>query len=108
MIWISVILVRTTSPQSFIDIVNAGYKSRFFAKSKLLKDFLLVGMLSFQILPHLLAEAEEKMSNCWQEGKVKNKRNRLETLKQMVRSIVMWVVELLDDPERLMRRTENL
>jgi energy-coupling factor transporter transmembrane protein EcfT len=108
MIWISAILVRTTPPQSFIDIVNAGSKSRFFAKSKLLKDFLSVGMLSFQILPHLLAEAEEKMSNCWQEGKEKNKLNRLETLKQMVRSIVMWVVELLDDPERLMRRIENL
>jgi energy-coupling factor transporter transmembrane protein EcfT len=108
MIWVSMILVRTTSPQSFMDIVHAGSKSRFFANSKLLQDFLLVGMLSFQILPHLLAEAEEKMSNCWQEGKVKNKFNRLEALKQMVRSIVMWVVELLDDPERLMRRIENL
>ena len=108
MIWISMILVRTTSPQSFMNMVHAVSKSRFFVNSKLLQDFLLVGMLSFQILPHLLAEAEEKMSNCWQGGKVKNKFNRLETLKQMVRSIVMWVVELLDDPERLMRRIEKL
>ncbi len=108
MIWISMILVRTTSPQSFMDIVYAGSRSKFFAKSKPLQDILLVGMLSFQILPHLLVEAEEKMSNCWQEGTGQNKFNRFETLKQMVGSIVMWVVELLDNPEQLMRRIEKL
>jgi energy-coupling factor transporter transmembrane protein EcfT len=108
MIWVSMILVRTTPPKSFMDIVHAGSKSRFFANSKILQDFLSVGMLSFQILPHLLAEAEEKMRNCWQEGKEKKKINRLETLKQMVRYILMWVIELLDDPERLMSRIEKV
>jgi len=106
MIWISMILVLTTSPQSFMNIIHEASKSRFFAKSKPMQDFLSVGIFSFQILPHLLAEAEEKMSNCWQEGTVESKLNRFETLKQMIRSILMWVVELLDDPERLMDRIE--
>ncbi len=103
MVWISMILVRTTSPQSLIEIVY-GSRSRFFAKSKALQEFVLVGILSFQILPHLLAEAEGKMRACWRDGKGQNKDNRLETLKEMVRSIIMWVVASLADPERLMRR----
>ena len=59
--------------------------------------------MSFQILSHLLTEAEEKMGTCWREGKIQNNGNRLETLKEMVRSIIMWVVAALVDPERLMR-----
>ena len=106
MVWISMILVRTTSPQSLMEIVS-GSRSNFFTKSKALQEFVLVGILSFQILPHLLAEAEEKMRACWRDGKVQNKDNRLETLKEMVRSIIMWVVAALANPERLMRRIEK-
>ena len=106
MVWISMILVRTTSPQSLMEIVS-GSRSNFFTKSKALQEFVLVGILSFQILPHLLAEAEEKMRACWRDGKVQNKDDRLETLKEMVRSIIMWVVAALADPERLMRRIEK-
>ena len=106
MVWISMILVRTTSPQSLMEIVS-GSRSNFFTKSKALQEFVLVGILSFQILPHLLAEAEEKMRACWRDGKVQNKDNRLETLKEMVRSIIMWVVAALADPERLMRRIDK-
>jgi len=106
MVWISMILVRTTSPQSLMGIVS-GSRSNFFTKSKALQEFVLVGVLSFQILPHLLAEAEEKMRACWRDGKVQNKDNRLETLKEMVRSIIMWVVAALADPERLMRRIDK-
>ena len=106
MVWISMILVRTTSPQSLMEIVS-GSRSNFFTKSKALQEFVLVGILSFQILPHLLAEAEEKMRACWRDGKGQNKDNRLETLKEMVRSIIMWVVAALADPERLMRRIEK-
>ena len=106
MVWISMILVRTTSPQSLMEIVS-GSRSNFFTKSKALQEFVLVGILSFQILPHLLAEAEEKMRACWRDGKVQNKDNRWETLKEMVRSIIMWVVAALANPERLMRRIEK-
>ena len=106
MVWISMILVRTTSPQSLMEIVS-GSRSNFFTKSKALQEFVLVGILSFQILPHLLAEAEEKMRACWRDGKVQNKDDRLETLKEMVRSIIMWVVAVLANPERLMRRIEK-
>tara|TARA_B100002049_G_C16034640_1_gene356091 strand:+ start:134 stop:409 length:276 start_codon:yes stop_codon:yes gene_type:complete len=90
-----------------MEVVFSGSGSRFFAKSKVLQEFVLVGVLSFQILPHLLTEAEEKMRACWRDGKVQNKDNRLETLKEMVRSIIMWVVASLADPERLMRRIDK-
>jgi energy-coupling factor transporter transmembrane protein EcfT len=101
MIWISMILVRTTSPQSLIEIVS-GSKSKFFYKRKALQEFMLVGILSFQILPHLLFEAEKTIENCWQKGKVKHEGSYLETVKEMVRSIIMWVVDVLADPKRVM------
>ena len=106
MVWISMILVRTTSPQSLIEIVS-GSRSRFFAKSKALQEFVLVGILSFQILPHLLVEAEETIGTCWRQGKVQDKGSRLETVKEMVRSIIMWVVAVLADPKRVMDRIEK-
>ena len=106
MVWISMILVRTTSPQSLLEIVY-GSRARFFAKSKALQEFVLVGILSFQILPHLLVEAEETIGACWQQGKVQYKGSRLETVKEMVRSIIMWVVAVLADPKRVMDRIEK-
>jgi len=106
MVWISMILVRTTSPQSLMEIVS-GSRASFFTKSKALQEFVLVGILSFQILPHLLAEAEETIGACLRQGKVQDKGGRLETVKEMVRSIVMWVVAVLADPKRVMDRIEN-
>ena len=106
MVWISMILVRTTSPQSLIEIVY-GSRSRFFAKSKALQEFVLVGILSFQILPALLVEAEETIGACWRQGKVQDNGSRLETVKEMVRSIIIWVVAVLADPKRVMDRIEK-
>ena len=106
MVWISMILVRTTSPQSLMGIVS-GSRSNFFTKSKALQEFVLVGILSFQILPHLLVEAEETIGTCWRQGKVQDKGSRLETVKEMVRSIIMWVVAVLADPKRVMDRIEK-
>ena len=106
MVWISMILIRTTSPESLMGIVS-GSRSRFFAKSKALQEFVLVGILSFQILPHLLVEAEETIGTCWRQGKVQDKGSRLETVKEMVRSIIMWVVAVLSDPKRVMDRIEK-
>jgi energy-coupling factor transporter transmembrane protein EcfT len=106
MIWISMILVRTTSPQALIEIVS-GSKSKFFSKRKALQEFMLVGILSFQILPHLLFEAEKTIETCWQKGKVKHKRSHLEKVKEMVRLIIMWVVDVLADPKRVMDSIEK-
>jgi len=106
MVWISMILVRTTSPQSLMEIVS-GSRSNFFTKSKALQEFVLVGILSFQILPDLLVEAEETIGACWRQGKVQDKGSRLETVKEMVRSIIMWVVAVLADPKRVMDRIEK-
>ena len=106
MVWISMILVRTTSPQSLMEIVS-GSRSSFFTKSKALKEFVLVGILSFQILPDLLVEAEETIGACWRQGKVQDKGSRLERVKEMVRSIIMWVVAVLADPQRVMDRIKK-
>jgi len=106
MVWISMILVRTTSPQSLMEIVS-GSRSSFFTKSKALQEFVLVGILSFQILSDLLIEAEETIGACWRQGKVQDKGSRLETVKEMVRSIIMWVVAVLADPKRVMDRIEK-
>ena len=104
--WISMILVRTTSPEALMKIVY-GSRSRLFAKSKALQEFVLVGILSFQILPHLLVEAEETIGICWRQRKIQDKGSRLETVKEMVRSIIMWVVAVLVDPKRVMDRIEK-
>ena len=106
MVWISMILVRTTSPESLLEIVY-GSRSRFFAKSKALQEFVLVGILSFQILPDLLIEAEETIGACWRQGKAQDNGSRLEMVKEMVRSIIMWVVAVLADPKRVMDRIEK-
>ena len=106
MVWISMILVRTTSPQSLMEIVS-GSRSNFFTKSKALQEFVLEGILSFQTLPHLLIEAEETIGACWRQGKVQDKGSRLETVKEMVRSIIMWVVAVLADPKQVMDRIEK-
>ena len=106
MIWISMILVRTTSPQSLMEIVS-GSKLNFFSKSEALQEFMLVGILSFQILPHLLVEAEKTIETCWQKGKIKRKRSHLKTVKEMVKSIIMWVVDVLADPKQVMDSIEK-
>jgi energy-coupling factor transporter transmembrane protein EcfT len=102
MVWISMILVRTTSPESLAKIVS-GSRSRFFAKSKALQDFVLTGILSFQILPHFLVETEETIGTSWRQGKAQDKSSRLEAAKEMVRSIIMWFVAVLADPKRVGR-----
>ena len=107
MMWISMILVWTTSPQCLMEVVSAGSGSRFFARSKALQEVVLVGILSFQILPHLFAEAEETIGACWRQGKVQDKGSRLETVIEMVRSIIMWVVAVLADPKRVIDRIKK-
>ncbi|SVD52728.1 uncharacterized protein METZ01_LOCUS405582, partial [marine metagenome] len=66
MIWVSMILIWTTSPESLMKTVT-GLGSRFFPESKVLQEFVLVGVLAFQILPHLLAEAEEEIGKGWRQ-----------------------------------------
>ena len=98
MMWISMILVWTTSPQSLMEMVSAGSGSRFFAKSKALQEFVLVGTLSFQILPHLLAEAEEKIVVPSDKKEV-SKKVAVEL--EVDTSFIMWTVAVLAEPDRL-------
>ena len=65
---------------------------------------MLTGILSFQILPHLLVEVEETIETSWRQGKAQDKGSRLEVVKEMVRSIIMWFVAVLADPKRVIDR----
>ena len=106
MVWISMILVWATSPQSFMKIASDS-QSKFFANNKILQEFILLGILSFQLLPWLFVEVEEKIRNHWQENKNQTKRSRIETVKSMVKLIVVWVVQILCDPEQQVRRSKE-
>ena len=106
MIWVSMILVWTTSPQSLMKTTSEP-QSKFFEKNKILQEFVLLGILSFQLLPYLFVEVEEKVRNHWQENKSQTKRSRIEKVKSMVKSIVMWIVQVLSDPERQIRRLKK-
>ena len=103
MVWISMILVSTTSPVSFIGVV-----SRFSSHRKVLQEFVLVGVLAFQIFPYLLAEAEEKVVKSWaHQSKTRNRANRLETAKKIVHSFIIWTVDVLAKPDRFTGRNRN-
>ena len=104
MIWLSMILVWTTSPEALLKIVS-GSESRFFHEYKVFQEFVLVGALAFQTLPFLLAEAEDKIGKGWkQRDKLIKRGNLLETVKEMVRSIIIWTVRVLAEPVRLTDR----
>jgi energy-coupling factor transport system permease protein len=66
MIWVSMILIWTTSPESLMRTVT-GLGSRLYPESKVLQEFVLVGVLAFQALPYLLAEAEEEIGKGWKK-----------------------------------------
>ena len=101
MIWVSMILIWTTSPESLMKTVT-GLGARFFPGSKFLQEFVLVGMLAFQTLPFLLAEAEGEIGKGWkQRDKIQKQGSSLETAKEMVRSLIMWTVKVLAEPDRL-------
>ncbi len=100
------ILVWTTSPQSLMKIASDS-QSKFFENNKILQEFILLGTLSFQLLPCLFVEVEEKIRNHWQENKSQTKRSRIEIVKSMVKLIVVWVVQILSDPEQQIRRLKE-
>ena len=104
MIWVSMILMWTTSPESLMQVV-AELGTRFSPKSTALQEFVLVGVMAFQTLPYLLAEAEEEIGKSWKKGgKHLNQRNVFETAKEMVRSMIVWTVTVLATPDQLVIR----
>jgi len=101
MIWISMILVWTTSPESLMKIV-AEFGARSFPRSNFLQEFFLIGVLAFQNLPCLIAKAEKEIGDSWkQQVKNRKKVNLLEAVKGMVRLLIVWVVKILTEPDQL-------
>ena len=108
MIWVSMVLLWTTSPELLIKTVT-GLGSRFFPESKVFQEFFLVGVLALQTLPCLFAEAEEEIGRGWEKrNKIPKQGNLLETVKEMVHSLIMWTVVLLAEPDRLVYRQRKL
>jgi len=59
--------------------------------------------LAFQILPDLLAEAEEKLRGSVGHSKLEEKVSRFEIIKVKVQSLIAWALAVLAEPERLSR-----
>jgi len=104
MIWISMILTSTTSPESLMKTVTE-FGSKLNPENKFLKEFVLVGALAFQTLPFLFEEAEKEIKEVWgRRSKLRKKGNLLEIAKETVRSVSIWTVEVLAVPDRLVNR----
>ena len=89
--------------------IVSGSGSRVFPECKIFQEFVLVGVLAFQTLPYLMAEAEEKIGKGWKKrDKTKKIDNLLETAKEMVRSLMMWAVAVLSEPDRLVGKHRKL
>jgi len=85
-----------------------GLGSSFHPKSKILQEFVLVGMLAFQTFPSLLAEAEEEMGKSWRkQNKLCKERRIFETVKEMVQSLIIWAVTVIAEPDRLAGRKRS-
>jgi|TARA_B100001079_G_scaffold269591_1_gene282120 energy-coupling factor transport system permease protein len=102
MIWVSMIMMWTTSPESLMRSIS-GSCSNVFPGSHSLREFVLVGVLAFQILPDLLAEAEEKLRGSVGHSKLEEKVSRFEIIKVKVQSLIAWALAVLAEPERLSR-----
>ena len=100
-VWVSMVLIWTTPPESLMKAVT-GLGSSFYPKSKILQEFVLVGMLAFQTFPSLLAEAEEEMGKSWRkQNKLCKERRIFGTVKEMVQSLVIWAITVIAEPDRL-------
>lgn len=108
MIWVSMILVWTTSPKSLMEVVTK-LGSRFFPGNKFFHEFFLIGILAFQTLPSLFYRAEKEIGKVWKEQSENKKQvNLLATLEEMVNSLMLWVVEILTESRQLADRQKKI
>ena len=97
MFLVSMILLRTTSPQSLVQQIDV-FTSWMPWFSESFKQFLLVGLMAFQMLPALCAEAENFLKKEIPENI--DRGNIFKRIRKVVQSLMPLLISVLKDPAR--------
>jgi energy-coupling factor transport system permease protein len=97
MFLVSMILLRTTSPRSLVQQIDV-FTSWIPWFSEALKQFFLVGLMAFQMLPALCAEAENFLKKEMPENM--DRGNIFKRIRQVAQLLMPLLVSVLRDPAR--------
>ncbi len=106
MIWVSMILVQTTRPETLLDalmVTGPGWSSL----GKRFQEILVVGVLAFQALPGLFAEAQTEVTKGLGQERHRPGANRFDKVCAAVEILIEWMVSVLSDSERLSRNLKG-
>jgi energy-coupling factor transport system permease protein len=106
MIWVSMILVQTTRPETLLDalmVTGPGWSS----PGKRFQEILVVGVLAFQALPGLFAEAQTEVTKGLGQERHRPGANRFDKVCAAVEILIEWMVSVLSDSERLPRNLKR-
>tara|TARA_Y100000310_G_scaffold52914_1_gene48544 strand:- start:518 stop:1216 length:699 start_codon:yes stop_codon:yes gene_type:complete len=106
MIWVSMILVQTTRPETLLDaltVTGPGWSS----PGKRFQEILVVGVLAFQALPGLFAEAQTEVTKGLGQERHRPGANRFDKVCAAVEILIEWMVSVLSDSERLPRNLKG-
>ena len=106
MIWVSMILVQTTRPETLLDaltVTGPGWSS----PGKRFQEILVVGVLAFQALPGLFAEAQTEVTKGLDQERHRPGANRFDKVCAAVEILIEWMVSVLSDSERLPRNLKG-
>ena len=106
MIWVSMILVQTTRPETLLDaltVTGPGWSS----PGKRFQEILVVGVLAFQALPGLFAEAQTEVTKGLGQERHRPGANRFDKVCAAVETLIEWMVSVLSDSERLPRNLKG-
>ncbi len=106
MIWISMILVQTTRPETLVDALTVTGPGRSLP-GKRFQEICIVGVLAFQTLPELFAEAQTEITKGLGQERRRPEANHFDKVRAAVETLVAWMVSVLSDPERLSRNLKE-
>ncbi len=106
MIWISMILVQTTRPETLMDALTVTGPGRSLP-GKRFQEICIVGVLAFQALPGLFAEAQTEVTKGLGQERHWSGVNRFDKVRAAVKTLIAWMVSVLSDPERLSRNLKE-
>ena len=106
MIWISMILVQTTRPETLVDALTVTGPGRS-QPGKRLQEICIIGVLAFQALPGLFAEAQTEVTKGLGQERRRPEANRFDKVRTAVETLIAWMVSVLSDPERLSRNLKE-
>jgi energy-coupling factor transport system permease protein len=106
MIWISMILVQTTRPETLVDALTGTGPGRSLP-GKRFQEICVVGVLAFQALPGLFAEAQTEVTKGLGQERCRPGANRLYKVRAAVKILIEWMVLVLSDSERLSKNLKE-